>query len=181
MNLHCPQCQSVLKPMRHGSIQFAGCPGCHGSFLTAAAILESDAHDFKGKKKAKLQFRKGREKKPALNCPECKTVMHKKFLPLRKKIILDRCPKCHAVWFDKDELDEFIATPEKYDEIKIKNRIATVVYIVGVALTTIIPGILVPIPMSFAAFGLLSLIFWAVIVRTCVYGKMMTQWGDVDV
>lgn len=38
------------------------------------------------------------------NCPVDNSEMNKEIV---QNIILDRCPKCSGIWFDKDELESF--------------------------------------------------------------------------
>ncbi len=39
-----------------------------------------------------------------MKCPKCESTLVAK---LFREVEVDRCPKCHGIWFDKDELPDF--------------------------------------------------------------------------
>jgi heat shock protein HtpX len=39
-----------------------------------------------------------------IDCPKCKSRMHRQFFNYSYPVEIDKCPKCEAIWLDKDEL-----------------------------------------------------------------------------
>lgn len=49
------------------------------------------------------QIEEAEKTEKIVHCPHCKSKMSKKIV---EGITIDKCPKCHGVWLDSDELDK---------------------------------------------------------------------------
>jgi len=64
-----------------------------------------------------------------MNCPRCQTILERHpIIERHNEIIVDKCPSCQGIWFDKDELKplekisepvlmEWRNIPNEYDQL----------------------------------------------------------------
>jgi len=68
-----------------------------------------------------------------MNCPRCQTTLERHpIIERHNEIIVDKCPSCQGIWFDKDELKplenisepvlvEWRKIPSEYDQLTALN------------------------------------------------------------
>lgn len=118
--MNCPKCNSVLIEVERNNIELEYCLDCNGFFLNIGEwnlIKEELNLPFKLTDIMNIPPSSIADvKEKARYCPYCNQVMEKVNI---EGLILDRCINRHGVWFDKNELSEFI---NKQKENGIKNE-----------------------------------------------------------
>ena len=107
--MNCPVCKEVMIVLELNNVEIDYCPECGGIWLDEGE-LEALLED--GEKKERLlksMHVNNSVKEKKRKCPICGKAMDKVFCGyLEKKVLIDRCPKMHGIWFDKNELEEVI-------------------------------------------------------------------------
>lgn len=107
--MKCPNCNNKLIEVERNDIELEYCPNCEGFFLN---VNEWNLIRKELKLSAKISdillvppVHIKTVGESARFCPYCNQVMEKVNI---EGLILDRCPNRHGVWFDKNELSDFI-------------------------------------------------------------------------
>jgi len=103
--MDCPGCSAAMIVVEHSQIELDYCLDCKGlwfdadelKLLVEAFDIEADLPDV-----ASLPLAHTPEKKRA--CPRCGKKMDKIHMGKEPRILIDRCPKGHGLWFDSGEL-----------------------------------------------------------------------------
>ncbi len=106
--MNCPFCSHPLVILELNQIEIDYCTNCHGIWLDEGE-LELLLLDSGGKNKLLNSFaidKKNKEK--YIKCPVCSKKMDKVLCGDEKKIVLDKCPRHHGLWFNKGELETVV-------------------------------------------------------------------------
>jgi len=120
--LQCPRCQAGLETVLYENVEIETCPVCHGEWLDAGElnhIVETVEKTFTPEEIGTLDalnrnvFKISQGGDQRLNCPKC---FGQKLTPFNyassSGIILDKCPGCGGIWFDRNELERVQALVE---------------------------------------------------------------------
>jgi Zn-finger nucleic acid-binding protein len=106
--MKCPVDKSVMMVVEHRRIELDFCLKCSGVWLDSGelglliAVLISE-----GAKIPALEVDKSITK-ARRKCPICGTKMDKAWVGNDPKILIDRCPAEHGLWFDAGELQKVL-------------------------------------------------------------------------
>jgi Zn-finger nucleic acid-binding protein len=109
----CPECKEPMVVFELDGVEIDRCLKCAGTWLDAGEIdqlarLQGGAPDRMSAEIARASGgRKGQRR-----CVRCRTRM---WLVTLHKVEIDRCPRGHGVWFDKDEMETLIASFQEGD------------------------------------------------------------------
>ena len=104
----CPNCKMELIVVERDNVALDYCPNCSGFWFDdeewnlLCKRLYSTTKDIVGDV---YSIPKLTIKEEIKHCPICNSKMEK-FMAYN--IVLDRCPNKHGIWFDKNEMSEFI-------------------------------------------------------------------------
>ena len=103
----CPQEPMIILELRGVEIDY--CPECGGIWLDEGELeLLLEDRDEKGNVLQSLAVARHITEE-SRKCPVCTKVMEKVVCGSgEKKVLIDRCPKYHGLWFDKGELDDVL-------------------------------------------------------------------------
>ncbi|MCP4653615.1 MAG: M48 family metalloprotease [Candidatus Omnitrophica bacterium] len=113
----CPRCAQSLSKVLYEGVPTLQCTICHGMFVSddkMARIVTREEQGFPQEviRKAKLIQEAGKKlhassvrMKHELLCPKCGEVMVRHFYTFAYHVEVDTCSRCHATWFDVDELE----------------------------------------------------------------------------
>jgi Zn-finger nucleic acid-binding protein len=109
----CPACKEPMIVFELDGVEIDRCLRCSGTWLDAGEIdqlarLQSCAADRLGDKIAKA----GDGKKGERRCVRCSARMR---VVMVDKTEIDRCPRGHGLWFDRNEMETLIAAPSEGD------------------------------------------------------------------
>ena len=104
----CPGCKQPMIVLEIEGIEIDHCIACGGVWLDGGELeLLLDAADSKNRLMAELAGGlEGKER--SLRCPNCTKKMQKINYGKERKVLLDKCPQDHGLWFDKGELNDVI-------------------------------------------------------------------------
>ena len=101
----CPVCGTETAVLELHGTEIDYCFSCGGIWLDSGELEELIGDERKSDEIVKL-FKDvtstSKEKKRP--CPVCGKAMKKVEVQLENPVIIDKCPKEHGIWFDKDEL-----------------------------------------------------------------------------
>ena len=100
--MYCPCCEQPLVVVERKKIELDWCPKCEGFWFDAD---EWRLLGVKNEKYNPFNYEAVRVREQGRTCPKCGKIMDKIKIG---DILLDRCPNFHGVWFDKNELSQFI-------------------------------------------------------------------------
>ena len=102
----CPVCGCETAVLELHGIEIDYCFSCGGIWLDAGELESLMGNSEKSAEIIKsFQDVTSTNKEKKRPCPVCGKAMKKVEVPLSENsIILDKCPKEHGIWFDKDEL-----------------------------------------------------------------------------
>lgn len=112
--MQCPGCHGVLQWKKHQHVEFYVCSVCRGIWVGgeqfhALAILVAEEGNVESSAKLTFEPRKVIRAIPendalARKCPHCHTAMHEFNYAYDSNVFLDRCPECHGIWLDPNEI-----------------------------------------------------------------------------
>jgi Zn-finger nucleic acid-binding protein len=105
--MKCPVDKSVMMVVTHRQIELDFCLKCSGVWLDSGelelliAVLQSEGADLRpdellAPEKAEIKARR--------KCTICGRKMEKVWIGRENKVLIDRCPIGHGLWFDAGEL-----------------------------------------------------------------------------
>ena len=101
----CPVCDTEMAVLELHGVEIDYCFSCGGIWLDSGELEELIGDEKKSDKIIQL-FKDvtstNKEKKRP--CPICGKAMKKVEVQMENPVIIDKCPKEHGIWFDKDEL-----------------------------------------------------------------------------
>ena len=101
----CPVCDTEMAVLELHGVEIDYCFSCGGIWLDSGELEELIGDEKKSDEIIHL-FKDvtstNKEKKRP--CPICGKAMKKVEVQLENPVIIDKCPKEHGIWFDKDEL-----------------------------------------------------------------------------
>ena len=101
----CPVCDREMAVLELHGVEIDYCFSCGGIWLDSGELEELIGDEKKSDKIIQL-FKDvtstNKEKKRP--CPICGKAMKKVEVQMENPVIIDKCPKEHGIWFDKDEL-----------------------------------------------------------------------------
>lgn len=103
---HCPKCKSQLEAHRMVGVDFEACPACSGVWLDAGE-LKALTRSRGGKS---LDIEVSQDRKTEYFCPCCQpaVLLYEGTHNLPHEFLLDVCPECHGVWFDRGEFPSLL-------------------------------------------------------------------------
>lgn len=108
----CPVCGTETAVLELHGVEIDYCFSCGGIWLDSGELEQLIGNEDKSAeilKSFKDVTSTNKEKKRP--CPVCGKAMKKVEVTLAENsIILDKCPKEHGIWFDKDELLRIVST-----------------------------------------------------------------------
>ena len=125
--MDCPVCKSAMVVLELQQVEVDHCFGCGGIWLDAGELeLLIDYAD----RSAKLleSFRIDKQCPEAKRkCPICYKKMDKVVVGTAKpKLLLDRCPKKHGLWFDRGELQDILKRAQLDSDSKIQQLLSEI-------------------------------------------------------
>lgn len=123
--MQCPNCDCSLRTIVYESVQIETCDSCHGEWLDASELGKvADVREQKfdaDEKRAIAAATKITGVRPAdhdrdLKCPKCSGVTDAINYGADTGILIDRCPNCHGVWLDADELENIQMLVEQWED-----------------------------------------------------------------
>ena len=108
----CPVCDTEMAVLELHGIEIDYCFSCGGIWLDAGELEylmgDSEKSDEILKSFQDVTNSSKEKKRP---CPICGKAMKKVSVPTSEsEIIIDKCPKEHGIWFDKDELYKIVSS-----------------------------------------------------------------------
>jgi len=113
----CPKCDAALFILNFKSVEVDYCDSCRGVWLDAGELEQiagGPLPDF-------LQQTGTAAPSKKYLCPRCDTPLHVINAP--GKLTLERCPEGHGLWFDADELPQFLVTAKADAAVALLNDI----------------------------------------------------------
>ena len=109
----CPRCKSALSDFHIEGVDLDICESCKGVWFDKEefsyyAMLEKDLPEFR------TVYPLAR--KTSLKCPRCEDFLEEMKFSARENLLIDRCRKCHGLWFDAQELARAKEISAKYEE-----------------------------------------------------------------
>ena len=110
--MRCVVCKEPMVVLEEGEVEVDHCVGCGGIWLDGGE-LELLLDDAGAKDRILFSFeadpgiRGGRRK-----CPLCSKKMERVWCVRGKKLLIDRCPEHHGLWFDRGELQAVLPHAE---------------------------------------------------------------------
>ena len=101
----CPVCDTEMAVLELHGVEIDYCFSCGGIWLDSGELEELIGDEKKSDEIIQLfkdvTLTNKEKKRP---CPICGKAMKKVEVQLENPVIIDKCPKEHGIWFDKDEL-----------------------------------------------------------------------------
>jgi len=103
----CPVCAVEMFVLEFQRVEVDYCPGCGGVWLDSGELelIGERAGALQGELLAALEASGGKrpqgQKRP---CPVCRKALREVATPGEPPVVVDRCPRGHGLWFDRDEL-----------------------------------------------------------------------------
>jgi Zn-dependent protease with chaperone function/Zn-finger nucleic acid-binding protein len=131
-SLNCPSCGTELDHTHYEGVLIRSCKTCGGNLAregTVFRILTREELDFP--ERFRNQVRAWREKLTGTSlfgrrfrseywCPQCGLSMRRMPYTWAYPVIVDRCPRCESVWFDRHELEALQVLVEESRPAKTK-------------------------------------------------------------
>ena len=119
--MKCPACGRELTQAKAAEIVVDVCDGgCGGIWFDRFELKKVDErHESAGDALLHAERAKGLDVDPDARrkCPRCGVVMMRHFSSVKRKVVVDECPKCGGYWLDVGELagirDEFPTEAER--------------------------------------------------------------------
>lgn len=106
--MKCPACGNELTQMTAGPITVDACKGgCGGLWFDRFELMKVDEpSQSAGESLLHTPRKKGVKIDPSQrrNCPKCNVIMMQHFFDVKRRVVVDECPKCAGVWLDAGEL-----------------------------------------------------------------------------
>jgi Zn-dependent protease with chaperone function/Zn-finger nucleic acid-binding protein len=118
---NCPQCRVPLRENYYEGVPLKICPDCGGKLIDAAVMeriiarkevafsdhLKAKAKDFEKNFLFDPVLRKKihTDRSPKIACPNCGSKMRPRPYNYQYVIPVDKCLRCHKIWFDADEME----------------------------------------------------------------------------
>lgn len=106
--MNCPACRDPLIVVEIHEIEIDHCVSCGGTWLDAGELellLESAAN----RDNLMSSLTEGLAgKETTIRCPICSKKLDKVVYGVDDKVVLDKCPRNHGLWFDRGELQDVI-------------------------------------------------------------------------
>lgn len=108
--MDCPVCHNPMIVLELDQVEIDNCSSCGGIWLDSGELEQLFGDETKAKKMINSFNPAADIKENIHNCPICLKKMEKiKTSESPDAVIIDRCPKLHGLWFDKNELHHLIA------------------------------------------------------------------------
>jgi uncharacterized protein len=111
-NGKCPACGEALDLYSVFSMEFEGCPKCHGMWLVKDELRRLKNRTEEGRlhwlNDEVDNIEKATVIPTARSCVKCEGVKLLSVVFGKSSIIIDWCPKCHGLWLDRGEFDSII-------------------------------------------------------------------------
>ena len=130
--MDCPVCKVPLIAVERNKIEVDYCIVCSGiwfdedeiALLSEALNLNLNINEF-------LNFNKVETEEKTYKCPRCRKKMEKVCFQGATEPIIDKCPDNHGLWFDKQELGNFmnnLLTNYSETELPVINFLGEIFY-----------------------------------------------------
>jgi len=117
--MDCPFCQNPMIVLELEQVEIDHCIACGGIWLDSGELEQLFA-DSSQAKDLVSSFKQMDVKEKMRLCPICLKKMHKVLVTgENEQVVIDRCPKNHGLWFDKDELSQVLAKGSLDKEQKV--------------------------------------------------------------
>lgn len=102
----CPKCEKALETHRMVGVEFEVCPACSGVWLDRGELRSLT----RSRGGASLDIEVSRNRKTEYKCPRCvpPVLLFEGDHNLPHEFLLDVCPDCHGVWFDRGEFPSLL-------------------------------------------------------------------------
>lgn len=124
--MKCPRCRTTLQPIEYEGEEIETCPGCQGEWLDDGelkSIVKKVEKVFTAREIAALDavnkniFKIKELDADVITCPCCPGTHLRRFnYASSTGILLDKCPECHGIWLDKDELEKVQILVEEWSK-----------------------------------------------------------------
>ena len=106
--MNCPVCSQPLIILELDRIEVDYCTNCHGVWLDEdeLELLLQDSEE-KNILLSSFELDKNNKEK-SVRCPICSKKMDKMLCGEKEKVMLDKCPRQHGLWFNKGELESVV-------------------------------------------------------------------------
>lgn len=113
----CPNCNEPMIVLEWKGVEIDVCPSCQGVWLDLGELelIAEQAGVDPGPLIDALE-KVGRGEKEERRCPRCGKRLRKITAGKQRRVELDRCPRGHGIWFDRDEMQTIISSYEKGEE-----------------------------------------------------------------
>ncbi|MBL7107611.1 MAG: zf-TFIIB domain-containing protein [Phycisphaerae bacterium] len=107
--MDCPVCKNAMITLELAEVEIDYCTDCSGIWLDAGE-LESLLDDKTKAQQLLESFKIANNTTEKLRkCPICDKKMNKILVQAAKSpLVIDKCPKAHGLWFDKNELHQIL-------------------------------------------------------------------------
>ena len=105
--IRCPRCRRQLRGGSYSEVRLAICESCDGTLVRQRdlpSLLAKIATDLAGAIGAAIDVPAVPDKGAGVSCPLCEQAMENHGYLSTRKVIIDTCSSCRAVWFDSEEL-----------------------------------------------------------------------------
>jgi len=121
--MQCPRCNNHLVILEYNGVEVDHCYRCGGTWLDTGEIqllFHNHTHltFYTSELTDKISI--------TIKCPYCKKVMPNIHFENEEKIVINKCPDEHGLWFDKGELEIILSNKNKLIENKILNQLSEV-------------------------------------------------------
>lgn len=107
--MDCPVCTVPMIVVEHGGIELDYCIECKGIWFDAGELsLLLEKLDVQGELPDVASLPKAESGEKARRCPRCPKYMDKVHLGMEPRVLVDRCPSGHGLWFDAGELGRVV-------------------------------------------------------------------------
>ena len=106
--MDCPVCKYPMLVLELNNVEIDFCEKCRGIWLDSGELeLLLESAEEKDAVLNSFQISKSCPEAPR-KCPICFVKMQKVICGKEKEVLIDKCPKGHGLWFDRNELEQII-------------------------------------------------------------------------
>ncbi len=106
--MDCPVCREPLIVAEREGIELDACPWCRGLWFDGGELALLAEKLGRPLPTAEGALEPAQSSEKARSCPRCDKGMDKVFVGVAPRVLVDRCPAGHGLWFDHGELGSLV-------------------------------------------------------------------------